>query len=104
MRIPFEPRSPNSGFRRLVLMCGGAVCLLTVTSLFAQDAAPAQAAEKTAQSFLNVRDMLAAGGMIGYVIMFLSFIMVALIIDFAAYPSVNIYAARTCRRNTPLPG
>ena len=82
MRIPFEPRSPNSGFRRLVLMCAGAACLLTVTSLFAQDAEPAQAAEKTAQSFLNVRDMLAAGGMIGYVIMFLSFIMVALIIDY----------------------
>lgn len=33
------------------------------------------------RSFLSVREMLAAGGAIGYVIMFLSFVMVALIVD-----------------------
>lgn len=36
----------------------------------------------TSQSFLSPRELLAAGGMIGYVIMFLSFLMVALIVDY----------------------
>lgn len=34
------------------------------------------------QSFLSPRELLAAGGMIGYVIIFLSFLMVALIVDY----------------------
>jgi biopolymer transport protein ExbB len=57
------------------------LCLFVVSTAFGQAADAAPAAAKEASSFLNVRDMLAAGGTIGYVIMFLSFIMVALIID-----------------------
>ena len=44
-----------------------------------------EASEKTTvptEAFLSPRAMLAAGGMIGYVIMFLSFLMVALIVDY----------------------
>lgn len=36
----------------------------------------------SSEAFLSPRELLAAGGMIGYVIMFLSFLMVALIVDY----------------------
>lgn len=55
-------------------------CLLVLES-------PAWAQEEVTEAvrqnrdFLSVREMLAAGGTIGYVIMFLSFLMVALIVD-----------------------
>jgi biopolymer transport protein ExbB len=81
MRIPIDLPRPASRQRHFALLCGGTLCILAATSLFAQDAG-APVAGKTVSSFLNVRDMLAAGGMIGYVIMILSFIMVALIIDY----------------------
>ncbi|MEJ7590881.1 MAG: MotA/TolQ/ExbB proton channel family protein [Planctomycetaceae bacterium] len=42
----------------------------------------AEAAATGTKSMLSPREMLAAGGMIGYVIIFLSFLMVALIVDF----------------------
>lgn len=42
---------------------------------------PATPARASGDGFLNLREMLAAGGMIGYLIVGLSFIMVALIID-----------------------
>jgi biopolymer transport protein ExbB len=41
----------------------------------------AGAPERPTADFLNPREMLAAGGTIGYIIMFLSFLMVAMIID-----------------------
>ena len=41
-----------------------------------------EAAATTTESMLSPSEMLAAGGMIGYVIIFLSFLMVALIVDF----------------------
>ena len=59
------------------------VAILVVTfsaaPVWAQDAAAETARQN--KSFLSVREMLAAGGTIGYVIMFLSFLMVALIVD-----------------------
>ena len=63
------------------MLCGMFLCLFVVSTALGLAADVAPAAAKEASSFLNVRDMLAAGGTIGYVIMFLSFIMVALIID-----------------------
>lgn len=55
-------------------------CLLVFASpVWAQEGA-AEAARQN-RNFLSVREMLAAGGTIGYVIMFLSFLMVALIVD-----------------------
>ena len=41
-----------------------------------------EASAKTAETFLSPRALLEAGGTIGYVIMFLSLLMVALIVDF----------------------
>lgn len=84
MRIPRHSFPPPSN-RRIALICGGIVCFLMVSSALGQSADAAAGPEKTSQSFLNVRDMLAAGGMIGYVIMFLSFIMVALVIDYVLH-------------------
>lgn len=56
----------------LVFICFSGIAL-------ADESGSANAAN---QSFLSPRELLAAGGMIGYVIMFLSFIMVALIVDY----------------------
>ena len=56
----------------LLLLCSSA-------SLCAQDAVVPAAPR--VQSFLSIREFLAAGGAIGYVIMFLSFLMVALMAD-----------------------
>jgi biopolymer transport protein ExbB len=50
------------------------------TLVYADEVATKTAA--SAESFLSPRQLLAAGGMIGYVIMFLSFLMVALIVDY----------------------
>jgi biopolymer transport protein ExbB len=81
MRIPHDPVPQPSALRQVFMLCGSFVCLFVVSTAFGQAADSAPAAAKEASSFLNVRDMLAAGGTIGYLIMFLSFIMVALIID-----------------------
>ncbi len=54
--------------------------LLSSTAFVYGDEATSPTAAPT-QSFLSPRELLAAGGMIGYVIMFLSFLMVALIVD-----------------------
>ena len=55
---------------------------LPLTALAAQEPATAQPDTAAAQaSFLTLREFLAAGGAIGYVIMLLSFVMVALIAD-----------------------
>lgn len=57
---------------------------LPLTAIAAQDSPAAQPDTQAAQaSFLTVREFLAAGGAIGYVIMLLSFVMVALIADAA---------------------
>ncbi len=57
---------------------------LPLTAIAAQDSPVAQPDTQAAQaSFLTVREFLAAGGAIGYVIMLLSFVMVALIADAA---------------------
>jgi biopolymer transport protein ExbB len=56
------------------------LCLGLPSLLFAEDATPKSAVAPAA--FLSPRELLAAGGMIGYVIIFLSFLMVALIIDY----------------------
>ena len=59
-----------------------AVCLsLGLPSLLFADEATSKTAVTT-QAFLSPRELLAAGGMIGYVIIFLSFLMVALIVDY----------------------
>lgn len=50
-------------------------------SLLFADEATTKSAVKT-EAFLSPRELLAAGGMIGYVIIFLSFLMVALIVDY----------------------
>jgi biopolymer transport protein ExbB len=84
MQISASP-SPRPFLRRTALVCGATVCLLAVSSVLGQTGDAASIAEKPAGSFLNVRDMLAAGGMIGYVIMFLSFVMVALVIDYVLH-------------------
>ena len=64
----------------------GFVCLticwcVSLPTLVLADESSAKSAV-TAQKFLSPRELLAAGGMIGYVIMFLSFLMVALIVDY----------------------
>lgn len=82
MRIPHHPISQGPRIRSILMLCGGLLCLLAVSTALGQAVEEAPAAGKAANSFLNVRDMLAAAGMIGYVIIFLSFIMVALIIDY----------------------
>jgi len=64
------------------MLCGSFLWLFLVSTAFGQAVDAAPAGTKEASSFLNVRDMLAAGGTIGYVIMFLSFLMVALIVDY----------------------
>ena len=73
---------PWVSWRNFGLIAGSLFSLLLLSTGVAQENAAEPVAEKTAGSFLNVRAMLAAGGMIGYVIMFLSFIMVALIADY----------------------
>ncbi len=85
MQIPQTPIPTSSRLRHVLMLCAGAICLLAVSTAFAQAEDGEAAPGKGAASFLNVRDMLAAGGMIGYVIMFLSFIMVALIIDYVLH-------------------
>ena len=54
---------------------------LSSTTFVYGDEATSPTAAPT-QSFLSPRELLAAGGMIGYVIIFLSFLMVALIVDY----------------------
>ena len=82
MRLPeFCPRRGSSLALRIICFVV-LLCLMAGSTAMAQQAESATPDEKTTQSFLNVRDMLAAGGAIGYVIMFLSFIMVALVIDY----------------------
>ena len=56
------------------------LCLALPTLVSADEVASKTAA--TTEAFLSPRELLAAGGMIGYVIMFLSFLMVALIADY----------------------
>lgn len=85
MRTPFEPGPRTSAGRRIALLCGGVLCFFAVAAVFGQESDAAPVVGKTTRSFLNVRDMLEAGGTIGYVIMFLSFIMVALIIDYVLH-------------------
>ncbi len=53
--------------------------LVSASPAWAQEAANESVRQN--KSFLSIREMLAAGGTIGYVIMFLSFLMVALIVD-----------------------
>lgn len=73
--------TPSSapGMRWIVSFLAVAIVILSETPVWAQEVV----SETTRQnkSFLSVREMLAAGGTIGYVIMFLSFLMVALIVD-----------------------
>ena len=64
----------------------GLVCLticlcVSLPTLVYADESITKSAVKT-EAFLSPRELLAAGGMIGYVIMFLSFLMVALIVDY----------------------
>lgn len=90
-----EPGCSNSGHRtsqssggscgvRRGMVMVALVCLAMILSAL-DSVAVAQGAEgvvpQQTRSFLNVREMLAAGGTIGYIIMGFSFIMVALIID-----------------------
>ncbi len=56
------------------------LCVSLPQFVFADESSPKSA--QTGESFLSPRELLAAGGMIGYVIMFLSFLMVALIVDY----------------------
>ena len=56
------------------------LCFGLPSRLFA-DEATANTAVAT-EAFLSPRELLAAGGMIGYVIIFISFLMVALIVDY----------------------
>lgn len=57
------------------------VLFLSSTTIVCGDEATSPPAMPT-PSFLSPRELLAAGGMIGYVIMLLSFLMVALIVDY----------------------
>ena len=56
------------------------VCIILATCVYA-DESLGKSGVKT-EAFLSPRALLEAGGMIGYVIMFLSFLMVALIVDY----------------------
>jgi biopolymer transport protein ExbB len=91
MRIPEPQRPVRSHLRQILFCCGIVLSALTVTAVLGQEAGTSPAADPNVRSFLNVRDMLAAGGMIGYVIMFLSFIMVALIIDYVMHMSRSAF-------------
>lgn len=81
MQFPRNERSRPVVFAKI-----GIAHILVVLSVIGS--AVAFADENTAgksgatESFLSPRELLAAGGMIGYVIMFLSFLMVALIVDY----------------------
>lgn len=65
---------------RSLTACGLWLCCC-LSAAVGDETAAAAPAVAPGRSFLNVREMLAAGGTIGYLIMGLSFIMVALIID-----------------------
>jgi len=56
------------------------LCLIAVTVPAVADEAT-EAAQASSSGIFNVRQMLSAGGFIGYVIVVLSFVMVALIVD-----------------------
>ena len=72
-------RTVQSGIAALLMLF-----LLPAALAMPQETAAAQPETAAAQaSFLTIREFLAAGGAIGYVIMLLSFIMVALIADAA---------------------
>jgi biopolymer transport protein ExbB len=82
MRLPESLPGRRSSLLQTIVAFVVLLSLMAASTAMAQQAEAAAPDEKTTQSFLNVRDMLAAGGAIGYVIMFLSFIMVALVIDY----------------------
>ncbi|MFN9720462.1 MAG: hypothetical protein ACK58L_17320, partial [Planctomycetota bacterium] len=82
MRLPESAPRRRSSLLQTVIALVVLICLMAASTAVAQQADAPTAGAKSAQSFLNLRDMLAAGGAIGYVIMFLSFIMVALVIDY----------------------
>ncbi len=69
------------------------ICLwISLTTCVCGDE-PSAKSEVATEAFLNPRELLEAGGMIGYVIIFLSFLMVALIVDYLL----------TIRRTTFMP-
>ncbi|MBL8816702.1 MAG: MotA/TolQ/ExbB proton channel family protein [Planctomyces sp.] len=83
-------RTRTSLIRQLMAAIGILILLLFASSAMAQSGSDATETppdtgnvqvSAEGRSFLNVRDMLAAGGTIGYIIVLLSFVMVALIID-----------------------
>ncbi|MBC7967929.1 MAG: MotA/TolQ/ExbB proton channel family protein [Fuerstia sp.] len=103
------PRVPDAGFCFLLpfkrikqsrpekLARAGLVCLticlcVSLPKIVFADESSVKSAV-TPQSFLSPRELLAAGGTIGYVIIFLSFLMVALIVDYLL----------TIRRTTFIP-
>lgn len=82
MRIPSPERQRTASGRRPVMAtCGVLFCLLAGSILRAQENG-AGTAESDVRSFLSVREMMNAGGTVGYLIAGLSFLMVALIIDY----------------------
>ena len=78
MQLPRNKQSRRGKLAKIGLGCL-TICLSVGMPTFVY---ADEATAKTAEAFLSPRAMLAAGGMIGYVIMFLSFLMVALIVDY----------------------
>ena len=76
----------NKQSRPVRLAKNGITCFFVFLSVIASAVAYGDEVRadhsRATQSFLSPRELLAAGGMIGYVIMFLSFLMVALIVDY----------------------
>jgi biopolymer transport protein ExbB len=86
MKTTSAGRTSVSVAYQLIRLILGFALLMLVSRLFVQTPVLADESADTSpvpptESFLNIRDMLAAGGTVGYIIMFLSFLMVALIID-----------------------
>ncbi len=86
-----EQHSPGN-LAKTGLVCF-AICLFVCLPNFACADEAVSKPGVTTESFLSPRELLAAGGTIGYVIIFLSFLMVALIVDYLL----------TIRRTTFMP-
>lgn len=77
---PKEKLLPHA-LAKIGLACLGFCLGVILPTCVYADESLEKSAVKT-EAFLSPRELLAAGGMIGYVIMFLSFLMVALIVDY----------------------
>ena len=81
MQFSRNKRPRHGKLAKALLVCL-TICLSVSVSAFVYADESTKKTAETTDAFLSPRELLAAGGMIGYVIMFLSFLMVALIVDY----------------------